>query len=136
MGLGVIRPVRQHLPHTCAIAALSIVIERDYQDVYDRALADYTWITAGLTTAQILRLARVFQCPLRLHRGPVEFDEHEGMVDVEARAPKLCHAVVLFNGSIYDPMDGCFYEPGTYLATYPVSRKARWGRLLVRVRDL
>lgn len=136
MGLGVIRPVRQHLPHTCAIAALSIVIERDYQDVYDRAERLYPLLTAGLTTAQIQRIARMFQCPLRVHRGPVEFDEDEGVLDIEASHPYFCHAVVLFNGSIYDPMDGCFYDPGTYLAAYPASRKVRWGRLLVRVRDL
>ena len=131
MALGVIHPTRQHTPHACALASLAMVIGRDYQEVYRQAEKFYgERLKEGVYRHQMFRLARWFDVPLK-EQKPFELDEHEGILYV-ARRRACYHAVVLFNGSIYDPLDGNFYEPGTHLESFGKVTRARYTALLVK----
>lgn len=125
----VIRPVRQHEPYTCAVASLSAIIGRDYEDVYDYAHKRYRHLTCGLTNRQMQAIARHFKVNLKILRT---FDvQHDTGILIVARRATSNHAVVLFNGSIYDPMDGQLWEPDVYLASHAPKYRARWGTLCV-----
>lgn len=117
----VIEPIVQKSISDCAIAALAMLLCRPYHDVSARAIR----MTRkphhrGLGTRQFMALARQCGAQLVRARGAVDLEDETGLLCV-AFPDKTEHALVLFNGVIYNPADGLLYVPDVYVS----SRKAR-----------
>lgn len=126
----VVRPVRQHTTYTCTVAALASLIGRDYDDVYDythRTIGER--IKGGLWVKDIKAVARHYGVNLKTVRV-FDPDADTGLLMVYQGRNKCEHTVLLFNGTLYDPMDGQLWEPDAYLASYDPKSKARFLSLL------
>jgi hypothetical protein len=122
-----IHPQRQIGDMDCVMACLSAILLKPYEEVVEAAKkVDPAALEVGLTPTESKRVARLLGCQLTSHR--VVKAEREGCVtpdDLESltgilyvrRGRTWCHAVVLFNGSVYNPANGMLYLPDVYFAS-------------------
>ena len=126
----IVQPVRQHTNYACAIASLAMLIGWDYSAVFDythRKIGER--IKTGLWIRDMKGVARHFGVPL-VSKRMFDVDESTGLLLIRQGRYRSDHAVLLFNGTIYDPMDGQLWEPDAYLASYAPKLKARFHTLL------
>lgn len=123
----VIDPVTQKEGGDCVIASLAMILGISYSEVSKRALTLFVKPHhAGLTVRDAQRLirsltGRTFES---LKASLVDLDDETGVLFV--KLPSDYHAVVLFEGSIYNPADGLIWNRHAYFAT----KKAHPVRLL------
>jgi hypothetical protein len=113
-----IKPVRQRAKLDCAIAAIGTLLGLDYEVVLDAAKRVCRRLPKdGLNADQIRKTIRALGCTVSTKRkfGTDEeyIGEETGLVVVKVGTCE--HVVVAFNGSIYDPQEGVFYDPDGYL---------------------
>lgn len=107
----------------CAIAAIATLIEQSYEDVFvEAAKVDKKWRgRSGVHLAAIGRIGKQLGILLRVKRGPVLWDDDEGLLVVtwtkgSCHEVGIGHLVALAHGVIADPADGTVLPPDEYLA--------------------
>jgi len=120
MGPVIIEPIIQKDIGDCVIASLAMILGIPYAEVCSTALGLYPECSAsGLTTRQMLAVTRALK--RNLVSVPVKDLSLEGETGIlDVRIGRRYHAVVLFEGVVFNPADGLIYNLDTYLA----SRKA------------
>ncbi len=113
------KPMMQVARGDCALAALHMVLGEPYETVsrVARELVDRPH-DRGLYTSEIKKVAKKLGHRLttvRISRGH-DFEEVTGILLVRFKDDSE-HAVVLFNGTLYDPSTGMLYLPEAYFAT-------------------
>lgn len=116
----IIEPIMQKGEGDCAIASLAMLTGKPLIEVNQLAtkvFKDFVARERGLYTGEIKRLGKKLGVTLhsRLSKT-IDWDHDTGILLVALRSGTH-HAAILFNGSIYDPLDGLFYTPDAYLAT-------------------
>lgn len=116
----VIDPIMQKESGDCVLACVAMVLGVSYQEVSKKALDLFNRPHhVGLGTQDTQKLAhalvgRRFES-LRPHTDH-DYGDETGILFV--KIPKVSeHAIVLFEGSVYDPSDGLFWNLHAYLAT-------------------
>lgn len=121
-------PQMSRAPGDCAVCALSMFLQRPYEDVLAAAVqsTDSGRIHInGMTTRDMKRTAQRLGVSLKLRRG-FDFDEDDGVLSVCDKREQ--HAVLLRAGLIFDS-DGSCWEPAEYLDEFGYRAMS----LLVRV---
>jgi trans-2-enoyl-CoA reductase len=101
----------------CALVALSIYLQRSYEDVFGVAVA-VARTTAphrqrGLFIREIKQIAKLFG--QRLHeRKTFDLDEDEGILRLDTPDSDAEHAAFIKHGLVWDT-DGTVWEMDTYL---------------------
>ncbi len=114
----IIQPIRQVSEGDCALCSLAMILGKSYQEV---SAAASSFIVKphknGLGTGEIKKIALKLGAKLTSTKTKgLPLDEETGIFLV--RFPdKIEHAVVLFQGVIYDPYDGLLYDSTTYLSS-------------------
>ena len=109
-------PIIQKDIGDCVIVCLSMILGIPYVTVYRAAHALYPACgSKGLTTRQMLRVVR----SLGFHLTPTaienaNLEDETGILDVKIK--QSLHAVVLFEGVVFNPADGLIYNLEAYLA--------------------
>lgn len=115
---GCIELIMQKSDNDCGIACLAMLLGVSYADVRQAAPRTFTEKSAGLTTQQILRIARKLGHTLRLSK---DFTGHDiGIIDLD-RAVKdgPCHVAMFLKGTIYTSASGLLYtDVDAYLTTH------------------
>ena len=123
----VFEPIMQKEGGDCVIASLAMILGMPYQEVSKKAIELFTKPhETGLSVRDAQRMirllaGRVFQS---IKATETDLDDETGVLFV--KLPQDYHAVVLFEGSIYNPADGLFWNRHAYFAT----KKAHPVRLL------
>jgi ABC-type bacteriocin/lantibiotic exporter with double-glycine peptidase domain len=110
-----IDPVMQKDSGDCAIAALAMVIGRPFREVSDAAIKTIRrkrWQSGGLETDEVLRIARKLGVVLTRTDASGPLDEATGILLV--KKPKSYHAVVVFEGVVFNPADGLLWNLDAY----------------------
>lgn len=91
----------------CSLCCLKMITERSYPDVFMAVprRIQKTVTTDGMTTAQVILVARRLGVRLEYHDAPEEDDV--GILDLERAEDG--HMVMYLKGGIYNPADGLFY---------------------------
>ena len=112
----IIEPIIQKDIGDCVIASMAMVLGLPYSEVCSKALELYpTCSSTGLTTRQMLAVTRALK--RNLTSVPIkeaQLDSETGILDV--RIGRRYHALVLFEGVVFNPADGLIYNLDTYLA--------------------
>ena len=126
--LPALKPVRQRHQYDCSVACLATILGLDYEVIEDTALSLYTprQVRRGYRQYQVKAILQRLGYGVEKKRGTtISLDDDCGILEIEL--PKITHDTVLFNGSIYDPSDGQFWDASAYLAAH----KASLGSLFV-----
>jgi ABC-type bacteriocin/lantibiotic exporter with double-glycine peptidase domain len=116
--LPVIELVMQKDIADCAIAALASVLQKPYREVSDAALrVRRAPHKRGLFSSEMVRIGDALGKPLRITpKRYVDLDDRPtGVLCVRFKTSGHEHAVVLFDGVIYNPADGLLYRSDVYL---------------------
>ena len=125
-----IAPCLQAGPMECVIACMSMILGLPYIDVVAACQAvDPNALKTGLTAGEACRAAKRLGhvltafAPLKVPKGkrsiPLEdLDDLTGILYV--RKGNAYHAVVLFEGVVFDPSYGNIWQLASYLATHHV----------------
>ena len=114
----VVQPQIQIDSGDCVIVALAMVLGLPYITVYATAHEFYPDAhTTGLTTREMMRVVRALgrhltSVPIK----DVELGGETGILDVRKGRGKY-HAVVLFEGVVYNTADGLLYNLEAFLAS-------------------
>lgn len=128
LALPALKPVRQRHQYDCSVACLATILGLDYEVIEDTALSLYTprQIRRGYRQYQVKAiLSRLGYGVEKRRAASINLDEDTGILEIEL--PKITHDTILFNGCIYDPSDGQFWDASAYLAAH----KASLGSLFV-----
>ena len=123
----VFEPIMQKEGGDCVIASLAMILGLPYQEVSKKALELFAKPhETGLSVRDTQRLirsltGRVFES---VKAAELDLEDETGVLFV--MLPHVYHAVVLFEGSVFNPTDGLMWNRHAYLAT----KKARPVRLL------
>ena len=114
----IIEPVIQRDAGDCVIASLAMVLGLPYVQVYTKAHEFYPDAhTTGLTTREMMRVVRALGKHLTsVAIKDVNLEAETGILDVRKGSGKY-HAVVLFEGVIFNPADGLLYTLEAFLAS-------------------
>ena len=112
----IIEPIIQKDIGDCVIASMAMILGLPYAEVCKTALDMYpTCSHAGLTTRQMLAVTRALKRNLlSVAIKDAQLESETGILDV--RIGRRYHAVVLFEGVVFNPADGLIYNLDTYLA--------------------
>jgi len=103
-------------PGDCAIAALAMLLGVPYRQVSNAALKIHKKIhTRGMRTKEMERVAKALGVTLA-GREIAEIDDETGLL-LLYRGRSDAHVVLLFRGVVYDPADGCLWDPDAYCTT-------------------
>lgn len=100
----------------CVICCLSMILGIPYVQVSAEALKIRADVgQKGLTTRQMMRVVRGLGRNLTsLPISDINLEGETGILDV--RKGRVYHAVVLFEGVVYNPADGLLYNLDAYLS--------------------
>lgn len=114
-----IYPQIQRTSNDCMIACLAMVLSLDIPTVRiaaDKAVRNH--VVEGISCSEALRVAR----RLKKHLHAVDVASHNVPDDtvgiLAVREGRHYHALVLFNGTIYDPAEGVLWEADSYLSVH------------------
>lgn len=113
----VIRIIVQRGDGDCGIASLASYLGMNYEDVLAAAVAstkDYKLHKNGMYNIQIVRIAKFLGITLH-RRKRWDYEESCGILSLDMPG-ESGHVVVLKNGLIFDPADGCCWQPEAFLA--------------------
>lgn len=113
----VVEPQIQKDAGDCVIICLSMVFGIPYVRVCEEAIKIKSdACQKGLTTKEMMRVARALgKSLLSLPIQDLQLESETGILDV--RKKRAWHAVVLFEGSVYNPADGLLYTLDAYLSS-------------------
>lgn len=112
----IIEPVMQKTGMDCIVVCLAMLLEKPYIEVADAARAvDPHALDVGLTVSETRRVATKLGRRLVVRPEP-DLDEDTGILFVKRKGQRTFHAVVLFNGSVYNPATGLLSTADAYLA--------------------
>ena len=116
----VIDPIMQKEEGDCVLACVAMVLGVSYSEVSSKALELFNRPHhTGLGTRDTQQLAKALVG--RIFQSLRPSSEHDFTDDTGILFVKLAkigeHAVVLFEGSVYDPSDGMLWSLHAYLAT-------------------
>jgi len=107
-------PIPQRTLTDCVIASMAMILNLDYLTVAAAASKCVKgWEKSGLTTREAMRVGRALKARFTSLPASGEEDLPTGILWL--RRGNTYHAVVHFNGVVYDPSDGVVWEPTTYL---------------------
>lgn len=113
----VIEPTMQKSGFDCVVACLSMLLGVPYHDAVQAATrVDKDVLSVGLTVAEAKRTAKLLGVKMTI--GSLDnLDEATGILYVKKRGITQEHAVLMFNGTLYNPADGLLYIPDAYFAS-------------------
>jgi hypothetical protein len=112
-----IEPITQKSGADCGVACVAMISGRPYQQVADAA-RKIAWNVAavGLYPSQVQALAKACRCRLT-RRARKGYDEDlTGVLIVRDAQDWALHAVVIFQGCIFNPADGVLYDHDVFLS--------------------
>lgn len=118
----IIEPIVQKDGGDCAIAALAMILQKPYVEVSKAAISLFNKPHQhGLLTREIIQLGEHLGGKFRSKLAKtIDLDNDTGVLLVRRKGGD--HAVVLFNGVVFDPGDGLIYSSDVFLTTHKILR--------------
>ncbi len=111
-----IEPVVMKDATDCGVAALAMLLNKPYVQVYQVAQTEAADVRKGLFNTDAIRIAAKLGVTLKAKRNPDDLSEATGLLAVKKLKKRLEHFAVLFQGVLINPADGLIWNVEAYLA--------------------
>jgi hypothetical protein len=107
-----------------------MLLGKPYPEVYQAAKAAVPTVDVkGLANTEMIEIAQILGAALKVIKKYELDEDSSGILTLDRGRRSAAHAVILFQGVIYNPADGVVYDAETFL------RDRKWKRRVLLVRE-